>query len=165
MSRNTSQDAPRCVCVRVFWVEMGACLVLIRQHGGHACGREPTLASPRHQLSYLASSNGVPTATWHAANSADSQPLRSVPNTGVMIHLFPNRKCPLILGRLALLLVSIKGKLDVIYFCHVSPDKKLKNLQRSCRTTVSKAQDGAATGSCSWTPASHLLGFIVGYLH
>lgn len=63
--------------VCVFWVEMGACFVLIRQHGGHACSRESILAGSRHQLSYLASSNRVPTATWHAANSADSQHNRS----------------------------------------------------------------------------------------
>lgn len=88
------------VCVCVFWVEIGACFVLIWRHGGHACSRESILAGSKHQLPYLASSNRVPTATWHAANSADSHnttaPQRSKHwRCASQIYLFPNRKHPL----------------------------------------------------------------------
>lgn len=52
------------VSVCLFWVERGTCVVLIRRHGGQACRREPMLAGSEHQLSYLASSKCVLTATW-----------------------------------------------------------------------------------------------------
>lgn len=41
----------------MFWVEKGACFVLIRRHRGHACSRESILAGSERQLSYPASSN------------------------------------------------------------------------------------------------------------
>lgn len=94
LSRNRSQDASRCECVCFGW-KRGACFVLIRRRGGQACSREPMLAGSEHQLSYLASSNRVPTATWHPAISADSRNITEHGEYAPQVHLFPNRKHPL----------------------------------------------------------------------
>lgn len=92
----------RGVSVCLFWVERGACFVLIRRHGGQAGTREPMLAGSEHQLSYLASSNRVPTATRHPAISADSHNISERGKYTSQVQLFPNMKRPLhIFGSLA----------------------------------------------------------------
>lgn len=79
----------------LFWMERGACFVLIRQHGGQAWSCEPMLVGSEHQLSELASSNCVPTATWHPAILADSHNTTAHGKYASPVHLFPNRKHPL----------------------------------------------------------------------